>query len=91
VASSAGKNLLTRSSFFFPDAANDSHCALAIYRVFEEKALNLTPRVESEWFTFDAISGVLRDQQGFQWSPFNPLYDPGPLPTTLTADSGTQP
>ncbi|KAH9996610.1 ribonuclease H-like domain-containing protein [Russula vinacea] len=72
-------------------AANDSHCALAIYRVFEEKALNLTPRVESEWFTFDAISGVLRDQQGFQWSPFNPLYDPGPLPTTLTADSGTQP
>jgi ribonuclease D len=72
------RELTTRQQEY---AANDSHSALAIYRVLEEKALNLTPRVEPEWFTFDAINGVLRDQQGFQWFPFNPLYDPGPLPT----------
>jgi hypothetical protein len=65
------------------DAANDSHSGLAIYRVLGLKALNLTPRAEPEWFTFDAIHGVLRDYQGRPWFPFNPHYDPGPLPTRM--------
>ncbi len=60
------------------DAANDSHSALAIYRVLIQQALNLTPRAEPEWFTFNAVGGVLRDDQGRPWFPFNPHYDPGP-------------
>ena len=64
------------------DAANDSHSALAIYRVLELKAPNLTPSAEPEWFTFDALDGVLRDYEGRPWYPFNPHYDTGPLPST---------
>jgi hypothetical protein len=37
---------------------------------------------EEEWFTFDAIRGVLRDVEGRPWFPFNPFYDPGPPPGT---------
>ena len=29
---------------------------------------------------FDAVEGVLRDNAGRPWFPFNPRYDPGPLP-----------
>jgi len=35
---------------------------------------------EREYFTFDAIGGVLRDDQGRPWFAFNPQYDRGPSP-----------
>lgn len=63
------------------DAANDSHSALAIYQVLLRLAPNLTPRAEPDCFTFSAIDGVLRDDQGRPWYPFNPHYDPGTPPS----------
>jgi len=62
-------------------AANDCHSSVAIYRTLIQRALVLD-RVEKEWFTFDAIKGVLRDVEGRPWFPFNPDYDPGPPPGT---------
>lgn len=78
VALSAGKDVLTPVSL---DAANDSHSALVIYQVLMQQAPNLTPRAQPECFTFDAIDGVLRDDQGRSWIPFNPHYDPGTPPS----------
>lgn len=68
------------------DAANDSHSALAIYQVLIQQALNLTPQLEPECFTFDAIDGILRDDQGRPWFPFNPHYDPGAPPSLPVSD-----
>ncbi|KAF8499133.1 ribonuclease H-like protein [Russula emetica] len=67
-------------------AANDSHSALAIYQVLIQLASNLTPRAEPECFTFDAIDGVLRDNQGRPWFPFNPHYDSGTPPSLPVSD-----
>ncbi|KAH9964496.1 ribonuclease H-like domain-containing protein [Russula dissimulans] len=62
-------------------AANDSHSSLEIYRVLAQRALNVTPAPpEREYFTFNAIRGVLRDDEGRPWFAFNPQYDRGPLP-----------
>ena len=69
----------------YPDAANDCHSSVAIYRTLIQRALILE-RVEEEWFTFDAIKGVLRDVEGRPWFPFNPYYDPGPPPGTAQSD-----
>jgi hypothetical protein len=70
----------------FIDAANDSHASLAVYRVLEQRALGMTPAPpEREYFTFDAIMGVLRDDQGRPWFAFNPQYDPGPPPQLAVA------
>ncbi|KAI0307542.1 hypothetical protein B0F90DRAFT_1621606, partial [Multifurca ochricompacta] len=57
-------------------AANDCHSTLAIYQTLISRALNLATVPESEYFTFDAIKGVLRDNEGRPWFPFNPRYEP---------------
>ncbi|KAI0286746.1 ribonuclease H-like domain-containing protein [Russula aff. rugulosa BPL654] len=67
-------------------AANDSHSALVIYQALMLQAPNLTPRAQPECFTFDAIGGVLRDDQGRPWFPFNPHYDPGTPPSVPVSD-----
>lgn len=66
-------------------AANDCHSSVEIYRRLIQRALVLG-QVEEEWFTFDAIRGVLRDVEGRPWFPFNPCYDPGPPPGTAQSD-----
>jgi hypothetical protein len=86
-----GKGGVDPKILLYLDAANDSHSGLAIYDVLIQKALNLTPRAEPEWFSFDAINGVLRDRQGYQWFPFNPHYDPGPLPSPQVPYSNSLP
>lgn len=58
---------------------------MEIYRRLIQRALVLE-RVEEEWFTFNAIKGVLRDVEGRPWFPFNPFYDPGPPPGTAQSD-----
>ena len=35
---------------------------------------------EPEWYTFNAIDGLLCKQDGTEWHPSNPNYDPGPPP-----------
>jgi len=70
-------------------AANDSHAGLTIYGVLEQRALELDPSPEREWFTFDAIKGVLRDNEGRPWFPYNPVYDPGPPPRSVDSGQGT--
>ena len=85
------KSLLSRCrrcAYLFSDAANDSHAGLTVYGILEQRALELDPAPEREWFTFDAIKGVLRDDEGRPWFPFNPKYDPGPPPTPSSVDSG---
>ncbi|KAI0005439.1 ribonuclease H-like domain-containing protein [Russula compacta] len=64
-------------------AANDSQSGLAIYGVLDQRALNLTPAPEAEWYSFDAIKGVLRDDEGRPWFPFNPRYDGGVTSCTV--------
>jgi len=64
-------------------AANDSHASLTIHRVLEQRAQEIAPVPEPEWFTFDGVQGILRDNEGRPWFPYNPRYDPG------TADSET--
>lgn len=63
-------------------AANDCHSSVAIYRTLGQRALGLDRTPDREWFTFDAVKGVLRDVEGRPWFPFNPFYDPGPPPGT---------
>lgn len=88
------KSLLSRRrrcAYLFLDAANDSHAGLTIYGILEQRALELDPAPEREWFTFDAIKGVLRDNEGRPWFPFNPKYDPGPPPpSSVDSGQGTQ-
>ena len=61
----------------FLDAANDSHASLTIHRVLEQRAQEIDPVPEPEWFTFDSVQGILRDNEGRPWFPYNPRYDPG--------------
>jgi hypothetical protein len=63
-------------------AANDCQSSVAVYRKLLQRALIMSHTPEEEWFTFDAIRGVLRDVEGRPWFPFNPFYDPGPPPGT---------
>ena len=70
----------------FPDAANDCHSSVAVYETLIRRALIMDRAPEQEWFTFDAIKGVLRDVEGRPWFPFNPFYDPGPPPGTAQSD-----
>jgi len=70
-------------------AANDSHAGLTVYGILEQRALELDPAPEREWFAFDAIKGVLRDDEGRPWFPFNPKYDPGPPPSSVDSGQGT--
>ena len=77
-----------RCAYLFSDAANDSHAGLTVYGILKQRALELVPAPEREWFAFDAIKGVLRDDEGRPWFPFNPKYDPGPPPTPSSVDSG---
>lgn len=68
------------------DAANDCHSSVAIYRTLKQRALRMERVPEEDWYTFDAIKGVLRDDVGRPWFPFNPHYDPGPPPCTAHSD-----
>ncbi|KAI9512325.1 ribonuclease H-like domain-containing protein [Russula earlei] len=70
-------------------AANDSHASLAIYRVLLQRALALAAPPATECFRFDAIKGVLRDDEGQPWFPFNPQYEPGPQETRTERVAGT--
>jgi len=63
-------------------AANDCHSSVAVYETLIRRALIMDRAPEQEWFTFDAVRGVLRDVEGRPWFPFNPFYDPGPPPGT---------
>lgn len=86
------KSLLSRRrrcAYLFSDAANDSHAGLTVYGILEQRALELDPAPEREWFAFDAIKGVLRDDEGRPWFPFNPKYDPGPPPSSVDSGQGT--
>jgi len=67
-------------------AANDCHSSVAVYRTLIQRALILDRAPEEEWFTFDAIKGILRDVEGRPWFAFNPFYDPGPPPGTAQSD-----
>jgi len=72
-------------------AANDSHASLAIYRALAQRALNVTPAPpEREYFTFNAIRGILRDDEGRPWFAFNPQYeyDRVPLPQLANDSEG---
>jgi len=66
-------------------AANDCHSSVEIYRTLIQRAPGLE-QVLGEWFTFDAVEGILRDVEGRPWFPFNPYYDPGPPPGTAQSD-----
>jgi len=68
-------------------AANDSHATLTLYRVLVQRALDSMPAPEPEYFTFHAIRGVLRDNEGRPWFPFNPHYDPGPPLRTVESEA----
>jgi len=70
-------------------AANDSHASLTIHRVLEQRALEISPVPEPEWFTFHGVRGVLRDNEGRPWFPYNPRYDPGPPSSSGDSDTGT--
>jgi hypothetical protein len=78
-----------RFGVHFLDAANDSHASLTIHRVLEQRAQEIIPVPEPEWFTFDSVQGILRDNEGRPWFPYNPRYDPGLPCSPSTVDSGT--
>lgn len=40
--------------------------------------MTITPK--TEYYTFACIRGSLRNPSGALWFPYNPNYDPGPLP-----------
>ncbi|KAA1468461.1 ribonuclease H-like protein [Dentipellis sp. KUC8613] len=61
-------------------AANDCQSSLMVYYKLFARAVSSNPIPEEEFYTFDAIRGVLRDPFGRPWFPFNPFYDPGPPP-----------
>ncbi len=73
----------------FTDAANDSHAGLAIYRELVRRVVELDPAPEPDCFTFNAIKGKLRDNEGRPWFPINPLYDSGLPPQTASSEGGT--
>jgi hypothetical protein len=73
----------------FSDAANDSHASLTIHRVLVQRALEIAPGPEPEWFTFNGVEGVLRDEQGRPWFPCNPRYDPGLPSSSADSETGT--
>lgn len=65
------------------DAANDCISALVVYYKLMTRVITLDPAPDAECFMFDVIGGVLRvmgDPVGRLWFPYNPQYDPGPLP-----------
>jgi len=72
-------------------AANDSHASLTIYRelVRRLRAVELDPAPEPDCFTFNAMKGILRDDEGRPWFPINPLYDSGLPPKTASSEPGT--
>ena len=74
---------------YFSDAANDSHASLTIHRVLVQRALEMARGPEPEWFTFHGVQGLLRDNEGRPWFPYNPRYDSGLPSSSSSADSET--
>ena len=65
----------------FPDAANDCHAGLVLYKRLVAMASDMDPVPHSVWYSFDTISGHLyQPSTGAVWHPYNPYYDPGPPP-----------
>ncbi|KAH9845979.1 hypothetical protein C2E23DRAFT_891314 [Lenzites betulinus] len=41
----------------------------------------MSPIPQPLWYSFDTINGMLyQPSSGVVWHPYNPYYDPGPLP-----------
>ncbi|KAF9474307.1 ribonuclease H-like protein [Pholiota conissans] len=61
-------------------ASNDAHAGYTLYRTLESMKAALPIPPETDWFSFNVISGQLLDAEGYSWHPRNPKYDPGPPP-----------
>ncbi|KAF9056652.1 ribonuclease H-like domain-containing protein [Panaeolus papilionaceus] len=61
-------------------ACNDAHAAYVLYERFAQMKLLLPAPPDSKWFSFNLISGLLRNPDGTDWHPINPLYNSGPPP-----------
>ncbi|KAF8640505.1 hypothetical protein AX17_000167 [Amanita inopinata Kibby_2008] len=66
-------------------AGNDAHASFYLYIKLDrmKDIMEITP--ESECFTFNCIEGRLREPSGTLWFPYNPEYDPGPVPPKQNA------
>jgi hypothetical protein len=61
-------------------ASDDAHAGFTLYRILGTLLPLLPTPPDREWYSFDLVDGQLCKQDGTQWHPENPNYDPGPLP-----------
>jgi len=62
-------------------ASNDAHAAFVVYARLMKMAKSMEVPPKPVYYTFNAVNGSLCGPSGMPWSPFNPNYDPSPLPS----------
>ncbi|KAF4623692.1 hypothetical protein D9613_001654 [Agrocybe pediades] len=60
-------------------AAVDAHAGYVLFKKLEAM-IDVAYPPESDWYTFNYVSGNFMNSNGRAWSPQNPRYDPGPPP-----------
>lgn len=73
------------------DAGNDAHAGFIVYSRLAELMTAMTITPEREYYSFDCVGGFLRKPSGAHWFPYNPNYDPGPLPPPKNKEKRKQP